>query len=67
MQDLVLTRLSCLARAQDEKDYLLLRTSWDALKARDPRPTLNFHTDCTGTRYVIGARVFFKDPLTGND
>ena len=34
-QDLVLTRLSCLARAQDEKDYLLLRTSWDALKARD--------------------------------
>jgi len=34
-EDLVLTRLSCLARAQDEKDYLLLRTSWDALKARE--------------------------------
>lgn len=34
-EDLVLIRLSCLARAQDEKDYLLLRTSWDALKARE--------------------------------
>ncbi|CAJ1355387.1 unnamed protein product, partial [Effrenium voratum] len=34
-EDLVLTRLSCLARVQDEKDYLLLRTSWDALKARE--------------------------------
>lgn len=34
-EDLVLIRLSCLARAQDEKDYLMLRTSWDALKARE--------------------------------
>jgi len=34
-EDLVLVRLSCLARVQDEKDYLQLRTSWDALKARE--------------------------------
>ena len=35
LQELVLVRLSCLARVQDEKEYLQLRTSWDALKARE--------------------------------
>ena len=42
LQDLVLVRLSCLARVQDEKEYLQLRTSWDALKARE-RSVLTDH------------------------
>ncbi|CAE7748593.1 KCNH5, partial [Symbiodinium pilosum] len=42
VEDLVLVRLSCLARVQDEKDYLQLRASWDALKARE-RAVLTEH------------------------
>jgi len=41
-EDLVLVRLSCLARVQEEKDYLQLRAAWDALKARE-RAALTDH------------------------
>ena len=38
----MLVRLSCLARVQEEKDYLQLRAAWDALKARE-RSALTDH------------------------
>ena len=38
----MLVRLSCLARVQEEKDYLQLRAAWDALKARE-RAALTDH------------------------
>ena len=38
----MLVRLCCLARVQEEKDYLQLRAAWDALKARE-RAALTDH------------------------
>eukprot|EP00930_Biecheleria_cincta_P082016 TRINITY_DN7154_c1_g1_i7.p1 TRINITY_DN7154_c1_g1~~TRINITY_DN7154_c1_g1_i7.p1 ORF type:complete len:593 (-),score=84.22 TRINITY_DN7154_c1_g1_i7:86-1633(-) len=58
--DLVLVRVACLARVQDEQSYFALRTAWDALYASE-KDSLRNHFLADGTRSTAFLLEFLPD------